>query len=90
MPKKSNTMEQKLRRLGARLDDLLSHARKTKDYVSKINLEELLRQKSEVEAKLKELKGTGEAALREMEEGMDKAWREIGIALVRAKDKFKK
>jgi hypothetical protein len=83
-------MEAKLRALGARLDDLIEQARRTGEYAKKINVEELLRQKAEVERKLKELRGPAREAWREIEAGLEEAWSQIRGAAARAKDKFKK
>jgi hypothetical protein len=92
MPKKTkpNSLEEKLRRLGAKLDDLLTQAKRTKDYAAKINLSEVMRQKAEVERKLKDLKGPAQDAWKEIEAGFESAWKEIRGAAGRAKEKFKK
>lgn len=87
---KSNSMEEKLRKLGARLDDLIEHARRTQEFAKKINVEELIRQKAEVERKIKDLKGPAREAWKEIEAGFEGAWREIRGAAGRVKDKFKK
>jgi hypothetical protein len=89
MPKKNpDSMEERLRTVGARLDDLLANARKTKDYASKINLQEIQRQKDEVEKKLKGLRGPARAALAEVQKGIDAAWKDVAAALSRARKKF--
>jgi hypothetical protein len=91
MPKKKpDSMEERLRGLGAKLDDLLTQARKTKDYAAKINLEELLRQKAEVERKLTGLKGPAREAINEIQAGLNTAWKDVRDSLSRAKSKFKK
>lgn len=88
--KKPDSMEERLRGLGAKLDDLLVHAQKTKDYAAKINLEELVRQKSEVERKLQDLKGPAREALNEIKSGFETAIKDVRSSLNRAKSKFKK
>jgi hypothetical protein len=91
MPKKKSvSMEERLRGLGAKLDDLLAHAQKTKDYATKINLEELKRQKGQVERKLMELRGPAREAVTEIRAGLNTAWRDVRKSLSRAKGKFKK
>ena len=83
-------MEQKLRTLGARLDELIDQARRTREYAKKINVEELVRQKGEVERKLRELQGPAREAWKEIEAGIEGAWRHIRGAAGRAKNKFKR
>jgi hypothetical protein len=92
VPKKAkpSSMEEQLRKLGAKLDDLIDHARKTSEFAKKINVEELLRQKAEVEKKMKDLKGPAREAWKEIETGLQGAWKQIRGAADRAKDKFKK
>jgi hypothetical protein len=83
-------MEERLRALGARLDDLMESARKTKNYAAKINIDEIKRQKDEVERKLKELRGPAREAWVEVREGLSAAWNDVSGALNKAKAKFKK
>lgn len=91
MPKKKpDSMEVRLRALGARLDDILEHARKTKDYASKINLEEIQRQRTEIEKKLKDMRGPAKAAWVEVEKGLNTAWKDVRTALDKARKKFDK
>lgn len=91
MPKKKpESMEERLRILGARLDDIVEHAQKTKDYAAKINLEEVRRQKYEIEKKLKDLRGPAKAAWQEVEKGLNTAWKDVRTALDKARKKFDK
>lgn len=90
MPKKKDSMEERLRGLGAKLDDILAHAERTKDYATKINLEELKRQKDEVERKLVALKKPAREAISEIQAGLNTAWKDVRKSVGRAKAKFKK
>jgi hypothetical protein len=92
MPKKAknDSMEERLGRLGARLDELIRGAEKTGDYAKKINMEEILRQKSEVEKKLKALRVPARQAWNDIQDGFRTAWDDVRGAFSRAKDKFKK
>ena len=83
-------MEERLRGLGARLDDLMETARKTKDYAAKINIDEIKRQKNEVERRLKEMRGPAREAWMEVRGGLDAAWKDVRGALNKAKAKFNK
>jgi len=83
-------MEERLRALGARLDDLMAKARETKDYASKINIEEIKRQKDDIEKRLKELRGPAQEAWTEVRAGLNAAWDDVRGALEKAKAKFKK
>jgi hypothetical protein len=87
---KSNSMEERLGRLGARLDELMRRAEKTGDYAKKINTAEILRQKAEVEKKLKELRLPARRAWKEIQDGFSTAWDEVRGAFTRAKGKFGK
>jgi uncharacterized protein YdcH (DUF465 family) len=90
MVKKTDSMEAKLGRLGARLDDLIKRAEKTRDYAGKINVEELMRQKASVERELKDLRLPARKAWRDLQSRMASAWGEVKSALVKAKGQFKK
>jgi len=92
MPKKarSDSMEERLRKLGARLDELIRRAEKTGDYAKKINMAEVLRQKAEVEKKLKELRLPARQAWKEIQDGFQTAWDDVRGAFSRAKGKFEK
>lgn len=83
-------MEEKLRRLGARLDELLVRAEQTRDYAAKINVNELRRQKDSVEKELKALRFPARRAWNDIQAGLEEAWEEVKKAFSRAKDEFKK
>jgi capsule polysaccharide export protein KpsE/RkpR len=86
------SMEERLRVLGARLDELKA---KTDENTAK-TIEELKAKQAIARQRLKEIKATSGDAWTEMRQGLDKvwedltsAWNELKVASEKAKEKFK-
>ena len=90
MKNKPGKAEQRLRKLGAKIDELVEFAQKSKSSLKKVNVEDLLKRKKEAREKLQELKGTGGEALKELKSGLESAWGELGKAVDSALGKFNK
>jgi uncharacterized coiled-coil DUF342 family protein len=84
-------MQAKLDEWNTEIDELTARAGKVKGDVKSeynVQIEALKVKRAEAGQKIEEFKRAGESALKDMQSGIDKAWKSMGKAIDSAKSRF--